>query len=113
MTERSARASGAQFGRAQDARALAGLRRWANHATRRGKDTEPLDLGALVRQWAAQARASESGALEPLAPGVMGTDAPGASPAPYAPADNAPPQLDALTGEQAQRLIHEAVAAVQ
>ena len=69
----------AQFGRAPDARALASLRQWANHATRRGKDHEPLDLAALVRQWAAQASASEAGALEPLAPAVMHASHPAAA----------------------------------
>jgi hypothetical protein len=44
----------------------------ANHATRRGKDAGPLDLAALVRQWSAHARPSEAGALEPVAPAVMG-----------------------------------------
>ena len=71
VTARLAEAYEAQFGRAPDARALASLRQWANHATRRGKDDEPLDLMALVRRWAAQASASEAGALEPLAPAVM------------------------------------------
>ena len=71
----------AQFGRAPDARALASLRQWANHATRRGKDAEPLDLAALVRRWSAQARASEAGALEPLAPAVMNTGAAASQPA--------------------------------
>ena len=113
MTTRLAQAYEAQFGRAPDARALTRLRQWANHATRRGKDTEALDLGALVRQWAAQARASESGALEPLAPAVMGACSPGASPAPGALVDRASAQAGALTGGPAQRLTREAVAAVQ
>ena len=76
LTARLAQAYEAQFGRAPDARALASLRQWANHATRRGKDAGPLDLAALVRQWSAQARASEAGALEPVAPAVMGAGAP-------------------------------------
>ncbi|HUZ50910.1 MAG TPA: MobF family relaxase, partial [Streptosporangiaceae bacterium] len=113
VTARLARAYEAQFGRAPDARALAGLRQWANHATRRGKDAEPLDLAALVRHWAAQASASESGALEPLAPAVMNTSAPGAPPAPATPANTDPEQTGALTDTQSQRLIQEAVAAVQ
>ena len=76
LTARLAQEYEAQFGRAPDARALTSLRQWANHATRRGKDTGALDLAALVRQWSAQARASEAGALEPLAPKVMGTPKP-------------------------------------
>ena len=75
LTARLAQAFEAQFGRAPDARALASLRQWANHATRRGKDAGALDLAALVRQWSAHARASEAGALEPVAPAVMGTSA--------------------------------------
>jgi conjugative relaxase-like TrwC/TraI family protein len=113
MTARLAQAYEAQFGRAPDARALASLRQWANHATRRGKDGEALDLDALVRHWAAQARASESGALEPLAPAVVSTGAPGASLAPGAPGDCEPGSAGPLTGAQVQHLIQEAVAAVQ
>jgi conjugative relaxase-like TrwC/TraI family protein len=55
LTARLAQEYEAQFGRAPDARALASLRQCADHATRRGKDTGPLDLAALVRQWSAQA----------------------------------------------------------
>jgi TrwC relaxase/AAA domain len=129
LTARLAGAYQAQFGRAPDARALAGLRQWANHATRRGKDTGALDLAALVRRWSAQASASEAGALEPLAPAVMVACAPGeraASPAPpsQAQAQSAPltkahyaPTSEAhfapLTEAQAQHIIQEAVAAVQ
>ncbi len=76
LTARLAQEYEAQFGRAPDARALASLRQWANHATRRVKDAGPLELAALVRQWAAHARASEAGALEPIAPKVMGTREP-------------------------------------
>jgi conjugative relaxase-like TrwC/TraI family protein len=70
LTERLAREYEAQHGRAPDARALGELRQWANHATRARKEPEPLDLTAEVRRWAAQARASEAGALEPVAPSV-------------------------------------------
>jgi hypothetical protein len=49
LTARLAREYEAQCGRAPDARALASLRQWANHATRRGKDSGPLDIAALVR----------------------------------------------------------------
>ena len=82
LTARLAQEYEAQFGRAPDARALASLRQWANHATRRGKDAGPLDLAALVRQWSAQARASEAGALEPLAPAVMSPARPAHPPSP-------------------------------
>ena len=115
LTARLAQEYEAQFGRAPDARALTSLRQWANHATRRGKDAGPLDLAALVRRWAAQASASEAGALEPLAPTVMGA---GAAEPPSAPSRQpARHQRSALhaplTEAQAQRLIQEAVAAVQ
>ena len=113
LTARLAQAFEAQFGRAPDARALASLRQWANHATRRGKDAGPLDLAALVRQWSAQARASEAGALEPVAPAVMATGAPSSPAEP----DSQPAQAQAhaapLTEAQAQRLISEAIAEVQ
>src|SRR5206468_1140080 len=83
--------------------ALASLRQWANHATRRGKDHEPLDLMALVRRWAAQASASEAGALEPLAPAVMRA----AVPQPRAAPDDAPvlggARAMGLGGWEAQR----------
>jgi len=109
VTARLAREYEAQFGRAPDARALASLRQWANHATRRGKDTEALDLTALVRRWSAQARASEAGTLEPLARAVMDATTPASAAAP------SPAQAHAasLTEAQAQRVIAEAVAAVQ
>jgi hypothetical protein len=89
------------------------LRQWANHVTRRGKDHEPLDLVALVRQWAAQASASEAGALEPVALAVMHA----AIPKPRAAPDDAPSHGWAramwLGGWEAQRVMQEAVAAVQ
>ena len=155
LTARLAQEYEAQFGRAPDARALASLRQWANHATRRGKDSEPLDLAALVRRWSAQASAGEAGALEPLAPALLrgappdhgaapggGSEArsapavaPSASPAapepapdaramdpaeplsvpaaPQSPRRPAQAQPAALTEEQAERLIREAVASVQ
>jgi hypothetical protein len=113
LTARLAQAFEAQFGRAPDARALTSLRQWANHATRRGKDTAPLDMAALVRQWSAQARASEAGALEPLAPAVMGTGAQAKAAGPDNQTGQAPAPTTALTKAQARRLIDEAVAAVQ
>ena len=103
----------AQFGRAPDARALTSLRQWANHATRRGKDPGALDLAALVRRWSAHARASEAGALEPLAPKIMGTRHPAA---PAEPPEGTEPEEAhpvPLTDAQANRLIQEAVAALQ
>src|ERR1022692_759427 len=112
-TARLAREYEEQFGRAPDARALASLRQWANHATRRGKDTGPLDLAALVRRWSAQASESAAGALEPLAPKVMaaGARAPDGEPAsPAAPAQARPAPLSEA---QELRIIQEAVAAVQ
>ena len=113
LTARLAQTFEAQNGRAPDARALASLRQWANHATRRGKDAGPLDLAALVRQWSAHARASEAGALEPVAPAVMGTSAPIPRSEPEHQDQQAQAHVAPLTGVQAQRLIQEAVAAVQ
>jgi hypothetical protein len=113
LTARLAREYEAQSGRAPDARALASLRQWANHSTRRGKDSGPLDLAALVRQWSAQARASEAGALEPLAPAVIGAGAPGQPAEPGDAREPAQGHTAPLTDPQAQRLIQEAVAAVQ
>jgi conjugative relaxase-like TrwC/TraI family protein len=113
LTVRLAQAYEAQSGRAPDPRALASLRQWANHATRRGKDTGALDLAAFVRQWSAQARASEVGALEPVAPDVMGTPEPDAA-AEFADSrEPAQAHPAPLTGAQAHRIIQEAVAAVQ
>jgi TrwC relaxase/AAA domain len=113
VTARLAEAYEAQYGRAPDARALAGLRQWANHATRRRKDARPLELGALVRRWSAQARAGEAGALEPLAPAVMGAGASGQPVEPQTAPDPAQAHPEPLTGARAQRIICEAVAAVQ
>jgi conjugative relaxase-like TrwC/TraI family protein len=113
LAARLAQAFEAHFGRAPDARALASLRQWANHATRRGKDSAPLDMAALVRQWSAQARASEAAALEPLAPAVMATGAPPSATAPGDQEDRARARARPLTRAQARRLIDEAAAAVQ
>ena len=133
LTARLAHEYQAQFGRAPDARALASLRQWANLATRRGKDAAPLDLGALVRRWSAQAVQAECGALEPLASAVLRAGAQArqralgvAQQPPVRPADvsrvdlsssiGSPPcrqRAEALTMAQAERLVAEAVAAVQ
>ena len=129
LTARLAREYEAQFGRAPDARALASLRQWANHATRRAKEAAPLDLAALVRHWSAQAIAAETGALEPLASGLLDRVARARQPAPStlqlalrlrraAPRARGParPQLTLappLTPKQTERLTAEAVAAVQ
>jgi conjugative relaxase-like TrwC/TraI family protein len=110
LTARLAQAFEAQFGRAPDARALASLRQWANHSTRRGKDAGPLDLVALVRQWSAHARASEAGALEPVASAILGTSAPAA---PVHQDRQAQAHAAPLTEPQTQLLIREAVAALQ
>ena len=67
LTARLAQEYQAQVGRAPDARALASLRQWANHATRRAKDAAALDLGALVSRWSAQATAAETGTWSPRA----------------------------------------------
>jgi len=133
LTARLAREYQAQFGRAPDARALASLRQWANLATRRGKDAEPLDLGALVGSWSAQAVEAECGALEPLATAVLRAGAQarqralGVAQQPQVragavlrrnltPSVVSPPwrqRAEPLTLAQAERLVAEAVAAVQ
>jgi conjugative relaxase-like TrwC/TraI family protein len=113
VTARLADEYEAQFGRAPDARALTSLRQWANHATRRGKDAAPLDLPALVRQWSAQARASEAGALEPLAPKVMAAAARAQGSEPTGPPGPAQAHPAPLSEAQELRIIQEAVAAVQ
>ena len=113
LTARLAQEYEAQFGRAPDARALASLRQWANHATRRVKDAGPLELAALVRQWVAHARASEAGALEPIAPKVMNTREPAVTAEPAGQREPAEAQPAPLTEAQAQRIIQEAVAALQ
>jgi conjugative relaxase-like TrwC/TraI family protein len=109
LTARLAQAFEAQFGRAPDARALASLRQWANHTTRRGKDAAPLDLVTLVRQWSAHARASEAGALEPVAPAILGTSAPAA---PGHQDEHAQARAQPLTEPETQLLIQEAIAAL-
>jgi conjugative relaxase-like TrwC/TraI family protein len=113
LTARLAQAFEVQFGRDPDARALASLRQWANHSTRRGKDAGPLDLAALVRQWSAHARASEAGALEPVAPAVLGTSAPASPSEPERQDQQAQAHVAPLTEPQTQLLIQEAIAALQ
>jgi conjugative relaxase-like TrwC/TraI family protein len=107
LTERLAREFGAQHGYAPDARALTTLRQWANHASRRAKEAEPLDLAAQARRWAAQARASEAGALEPVMPNVTTRRAPGAAPA------TDPRPIWELTPEQEADLMAQALARLQ
>ena len=97
----------AQHGRAPDARALGALRQWANHASRRGKGHEPLDLAAEARRWAAQARACEAGALEPVMAGVTSRRG-AASPVPAEPRP-----IWELTPDQQGDLMAQALARVQ
>jgi hypothetical protein len=80
LTRRLAAEFQAQHGYAPDARALGRLRQWANHASRRAKEGEPLDLAVEARRWAEQARDSEAGALEPVLPAVSARRGPGAEP---------------------------------
>ena len=107
LTERLARRFEAQHGFAPDAHALEKLRQWANHQSRRAKPGEPLDLDAAVERWAAQARAGEAGALEPVMPGVTSRCGHGGS----APAGPRP--IWELTEEQARDAMAQALARVQ
>ncbi len=107
LTERLAREFEAQHGHAPDARALGELRQWANHATRARKDAEPLDLAAEVRRWAAQARAGEAGALEPVAPAVSARRSAGQR------AQIEPTSLFELSPDQERELMVEALATLQ
>ncbi len=97
----------AQFGYAPDTRALGNLRQWANHATRLGKPGEPLDLAAAARRWAAQARASDAGALEPVMLQVTTRRGLGAS----GPTSSVEDQ--ALSPEQKRDLIGQALGRLQ
>src|ERR1017187_3652842 len=107
LTQRLAAEFEAQHGRAPDARALGKLRQWASPASRRAKDGEPLDVPAEARRWAAQARASEAGALEPVMPTVTTRRAPGA------PGPAEPRPLWELTPDQEQDVMGQALARVQ
>jgi hypothetical protein len=95
-----------QHGYAPDARALGRLRQWANHASRAAKDGEPLDVAAQARRWAAQARAGEAGALEPLLPAVSSRAVAG-RPEPE------PAPVTGLIPEQEREVMAQALARVQ
>ena len=107
LTQRLAQKFQEQHGHAPDARALGGLRQWANHATRARKGAGPLDLDAEVRRWAAQARASEAGALEPVMPAVT------ARRGPAVPERSEPRHVLGLTPEQEHEVITLALATLQ
>ena len=107
LTKRLAAEFEAQNGFAPDTRALGRLRLWANHASRRAKEREPLDLATEAQRWAAQARASEAGELEPVLPAVTSRRGPGAR----ASADPRP--LWELSPEQAQNVMAQALARLQ
>jgi hypothetical protein len=77
------------------------------------QDPSALDLAALVRQWSAHARASEAGALEPLAPKIVGTRYHVAPAEPLEGRGPAEAHTAPLTDAQANRLIQEAAAALQ
>jgi len=107
LTARLATEFEAQHGHAPDARALCKLRQWANHASRRAKGAEPLDLAALARRWAAQARASEAGALEPVLSAVSSRRGPGAA------ERNEPRPIWELSPEQEHEVMAQALARIQ
>jgi TrwC relaxase/AAA domain len=107
LTRRLAAEFQAQHGHPPDTRALGTLRQWANHASRRAKDGEPLDLAAEARRWTEQARASEAGALEPVLPAVSAQRGPGAEP----PAK--PLAVWEPTADQERDLMGQALARVQ
>jgi hypothetical protein len=104
LTAQLAEAFEAQHGYVPDARALGKLRQWANHASRRAKEAGPLDLAAEARRWAAQARAREAGAIEPLMPAVTSRRGPAAA---------APAPVRPLTPGQELDLTAQALARVQ
>ena len=107
LTQRLAQRFEEQHGHAPDTRALGKLRQWANHATRLGKGAEPLNLDEEVRRWAAQARATETSALEPLMPAVTTRRGPHPQPEPE------PRPLCELTREQEHEVITVALATLQ
>ena len=107
LAQRLAAEFEAQHGHPPDARALGKLRRWANHASRRAKDGQPLDVPAEARRWAAQARASEAGALEPVMPAVTTRRGP------HAPAPAEPRPLRELSPEQERDLMGQALGRLQ
>ena len=125
LTARLAAEFAAQHGYAPDARALGGLRQWANHASRLGKPGKPLDLAAAARRWAAQARLGDAGALEPVMPAVTTRRGlaepapepgagPGSDPEPgRAPALDGRTAAQGLTPEQARDVMGEALARLQ
>jgi hypothetical protein len=106
LTARLAAEFEAQHGYAPDARALGKLRQWANHASRAAKDDEPLDLAAEARRWAAQARASEAGALEPVLAAVSSRAGAGAR-------RREPGPVARLSPEQEREVMAQALARVQ
>ena len=106
LTVRLAAEFQSQQGYAPDARELGRLRQWANHASRAAKDGEPLDVAAEARRWAAQARAGEAGALEPLLPAVSSRSGPG-RPEPE------PEPVTGLSLEQERGVMAQALARVQ
>ena len=104
LTARLAAEFKAQHGYAPDARALGKLRQWANHVSRAAKDDEPLDLAAEALRWAAQARAGEAGALEPVMPAVSCRAGAGSP---------EPEPVRGLNAEQERELMAQALARVQ
>ena len=71
LTVRLAAEFEAQHGHAPDARALGNAAPVGQPRQPLGQGHgEPLDLAAEARRWAAQARAGEAGALEPVMPAV-------------------------------------------
>ena len=126
LTARLAHEYEAQFGRAPDARALASLRQWANHATRRAKHGAAARLrraGAPLGGARHRSRDRRPRAVGAPNPQHQRQGSPtcahrrSAAPArhPAAPAAQADPQPQPgpLTAVQAARLMAEAVAAVQ
>jgi TrwC relaxase/AAA domain len=100
----------AQHGFEPDARALGSLRLRANKLSRASKgESDPGELMDHVRDWAAQARAADGQALEPLGPAVSNRKGPGSAQAQAEPGLPRP----VLTPGQAHRLMTGALELVQ
>jgi len=104
----------ADYGKDPDERVTASLRQRATEESRAPKtSSEPDDLEKYIRDWAAEARASENGALEPLGPAVSNRKGPGEPQAEPGEPGEPGPRGPVLTAGQAYRAMAGALEAVQ